>query len=202
MAPGASTGKLTARQEKAAVLVAQDKMSDKNIAHECGIGRATLSRWKLEPEFAARVRQHQVAVQARIERVAIAQQENRLKRLNHRWDLIHQVIEERGKDPNMQEVPGGKTGLLIRHLKQLGSGLSAMTVEEFEPDTALLKAASEHERQAAEELGQWQAPETGGDDGSHTMEELLILYRRATTRARNGAPLRRVDEQRNVSRSQ
>lgn len=63
------------------------------------------------------------------------------------------VIEARSKD--MAEVPGGDTGLLVRKLKSIGSGENTKTVEEYAVDTGLLSELREHEKQAAQELGQW-----------------------------------------------
>lgn len=55
----------------------------------------------------------------------------------------------------MVGIPGGETGLLVRKYKNLGSGDNARTVEEYEVDTGLLAELRAHEKQAAEELGQW-----------------------------------------------
>jgi hypothetical protein len=52
-------------------------------------------------------------------------------------------------------APGADTGLLMRTWKQIGSGDSAVIVEEYQVDTGLLKALLDHEKQAAQELGQW-----------------------------------------------
>lgn len=68
---------------------------------------------------------------------------------------MKQVIDERAIDPEMMKAAGGSTGLLVRKLKQIGSGENAELVEEFEVDTGLLKEMREHEKQAAQELGQW-----------------------------------------------
>lgn len=56
----------------------------------------------------------------------------------------------------MPDVPGGKTGLLVREIKSIGAGPNSREVEEYKVDTGLLKELREHERQAAIELGQWQ----------------------------------------------
>jgi hypothetical protein len=52
---------------------------------------------------------------------------------------IEQIMEERAADPAMQNIPGGKTGLVKRTLKSIGSGANATIIEEFEFDTALSK---------------------------------------------------------------
>jgi hypothetical protein len=51
--------------------------------------------------------------------------------------------------------PGADKGLLARSYKQLGSGEDATIVEEYAVDGVLLKELREHEKQAAQELGQW-----------------------------------------------
>ena len=55
----------------------------------------------------------------------------------------------------MQNVPGGRAGLLVRRVKSIGAGENAREVVEYEVDTALLKELRELERQAAQEAGQW-----------------------------------------------
>lgn len=84
----------------------------------------------------------------------LAVRESRLARLEDRSKRLDLVIQERAGD--MAEVPGGKSGLLVRRLKSIGSGESAQVVEEYELDRTLLAEAREHEKQAAMELGQWQ----------------------------------------------
>ena len=79
---------------------------------------------------------------------------NRVDALNVRWGRLQAVIEERAADPTMQ-APGSSTGLLTRTQKQIGSGDSAVTVEEYQVDTRLLKELREHEKRGAQELGQW-----------------------------------------------
>ena len=44
-----------------------------------------------------------------------------LNQLENRYELLDQVREERGADPDMQVVPGGKTGLMVRDYKGLGA---------------------------------------------------------------------------------
>jgi hypothetical protein len=85
-----------------------------------------------------------------------------VKALGDRWNRLRQVIAARAADPDHAKAPGGDTGLLVRKLKQIGSGESARTVEEYEVDAALLREAREHEKQAAQELGQWNEETPGG----------------------------------------
>lgn len=68
---------------------------------------------------------------------------------------MRQLMDERASDPGMAKVAGGKTGLLCRTQKGLGSGKDFEIVDEFELDAALLRELRAHEEQAARELGQW-----------------------------------------------
>jgi hypothetical protein len=73
------------------------------------------------------------------------------------------------------ETAGGKTGLLCRDVK--GKDASQ---EIFKVDIGLLAELRQHEKQAAQELGQWneekKPEEPAGLRFSGTMEELLVLY--------------------------
>jgi hypothetical protein len=53
---------LSPRQERAASLVADDTLSDEQIAAETGITKRTLERWKQKPAFAARIEEIRRAV--------------------------------------------------------------------------------------------------------------------------------------------
>ena len=79
----------------------------------------------------------------------------RVSALEDRWNRMRRVIEERAKDPDMQDVPGGQTGLMILSIKGIGSKENFEVVKEYRVDTALLAEIRAHEQQAAEELGQW-----------------------------------------------
>jgi hypothetical protein len=119
------------------------------------VGTRTLGQWKEHPHFMARVEGHINEFRRRVRLRGIAILENRVAALQDRWDKLKQVIKERGESSEMQTVAGGKTGLLVRQLKKVGAGADAEMVEEFVLDAALLKEMREHEKQAAQELGQW-----------------------------------------------
>ncbi|MDE2102873.1 MAG: helix-turn-helix domain-containing protein [Patescibacteria group bacterium] len=143
------------RSEEAALLVAADELSDTAIAARCGVSQMTLERWKRRTEFRTRVEEHVAAWRAEVFARGIADRARRVDALNERWDQMKQVIGERGADPEMAAVPGGTTGLLVKTLKIIGVGKDAQAVEEYTVDTGLLKELREHEKQAAQELGQW-----------------------------------------------
>jgi transposase-like protein len=179
------------KRERAARLVAEDKLSDAQIAGELGIAKMTLERWKRHPEFRKRVDQHVEAYKAACLKRGIAQRERRVEVLNDLWERMQQVIAERAEAPEVQEVAGGKTGLITRTLKGIGKGEDFQVVEVFEVDTGLLRELREHQRQAAQELGQWTEKRETTTHGTVTLkhdvdqlrdkdpDELLELYRQA-----------------------
>lgn len=161
----------TAVRAQAAVWVAQDEQSDEQIAEASGVDRVTLHRWKQHPVFATRVQEHVARLAEVALKRGIAQREKRVAALHDRWKRMQRVIEARADDASMADVPGGPTGLLVRQVKNIQvadvwGGLDSdlqeskpskksRMVEEYAVDTGLLKELREHEKQAAQELGQW-----------------------------------------------
>ncbi len=138
------------RREQAAQLLAEDRFPDRKIAELCGISEQSLNKWKQRPEFAARV-QELIAIYAeRALKFGLARRERRITVLSDMHDRILLVIEERAADPVLAQVPGGKSGLVVRRLR----GLS-MLREEFEIDTGSVRELRGLEEQIARELGQW-----------------------------------------------
>lgn len=103
----------------------------------------------------------------------LAVREQRLAALQDRHDRMAIVMTERADD--MATVPGGKSGLLVRQIKQIGSGESAQIVEEYKLDTGLLSEFREHEKQVAMELGQWQ--ESTGNHNDVTVQLMVAIPR-------------------------
>lgn len=153
MAQNVTEFQWTTTRERAAQLVADDVLSDEHIASQLGLNRRTLARWKLQPAFKQRVEEHLTAARELIRAEGIANRQNRVDALSDRWNRLHQVIAARAED--LQAVPGGSTGLLVRQLKSIGVGENNQVVEEYIVDTGLLAELRNHERQAAQELGQW-----------------------------------------------
>lgn len=115
----------------------------------------TLFRWKRHPDFQARVDEHIEAFRRTVRRKGIAIVENRVAALQERWLKMQQVISERAAAPQMQEVPGGTTGLLVHQVKGIGRGDDFRIVDEYKVDDGLLAELRAHEKQAAQELAQW-----------------------------------------------
>jgi hypothetical protein len=146
--------RLSARRVKAAQLLAEDRLTDEQIAARVGITDRQLRRWKRQPAFTDLVTEIAERLAAEIRGKGLVELSNRVDALNARWVRLHRVIDARAKDKTLT-APGADTGLLTRTQKQIGSGDSAVIVEEYQVDTGLLKELREHEKQAAQELGQW-----------------------------------------------
>lgn len=164
----------TTQRETAARLVADDLVTDDQIAAECGVSRQALANWKKAPEFQARVEEHLAATRAAILSAGIAERQNRIDAYNDRWNRMRQVIEERAADPVMQDVPGGRTGLLVHQTKAIGTGANQTIIDEYAFDAALVRELRAHEEQAAKELGQWiDKQEHSGKDGAAVFTILI-----------------------------
>lgn len=139
--------------EKAAQLLAEGDLGLGEIAKECGIRREMLWEWRKYPEFIKEVEDRKEEIRLEVRRHGVAIVEQRVKALDDRWRRLQRVIVERAED--MKGIPGGSTGLLVRKIKSIGVGPAAKEVEEYAVDTGLLSELREHEKQVAQELGQW-----------------------------------------------
>lgn len=144
----------------AAQLVAEDDLSNEEIARRAGVSARTLTAWKKRPEFAAMVGDHIGQLQAGMLKLSIAKKRKRVETLDRLHGKLLTVIEERAADyasnAAATDVPaGGGTGLIVRQLKQIGAGRDAQVVEEFAVDVGTLREIRALEQQAAQELGQW-----------------------------------------------
>lgn len=73
---------LTTRQQRAALLLAEDEQSDEQIALACSISEATLNVWKKKPDFAARIIEHRELFRQRIFRLGFADKAKRVRALD------------------------------------------------------------------------------------------------------------------------
>ena len=172
------------RSELAAQLVAADDLTNDQIAERCGVSRPALQKWKTRPEFMARVDEHLEAYRQAVLRHGVAFLERRVAALDERWRGMRRIIDERAASPVMQGVPGGTTGLLVHTAKGLGGGESFRVVDEFTLDCGLLRELREHEKQAAQELGQWtEGRQVGGDEAGPFVDRHAQLRMLSSPRA-------------------
>jgi hypothetical protein len=188
--------RLTERQECAAQLVAKGTLTDDAVAVELNLSPKTIQRWRTLNVFIARVESLQAEVAAGVVVEGIAHRNSRVTALNDRWTRMQRVIEDRARDDEMANVPGGPTGLLVHTVKQIGAGPSATTVDEYSVDTGLLKELRAHEEQAAKELGQWiektRGEMTGKDGGPIEVTDVSDARDRLTSRMDELAARRRT----------
>lgn len=145
----------TRKRARAAQLVADDRLTDEQIAAELGISSKTVQRWRAEPAFAAQVEAIVDATRQALIRRGIAERQNRVDALDDLWMRAQKVIAERAADPSMATVPGGKTGMVLRTYKTVGSGESATVLPEYAWDKAIETAIVNLQVTASKELGQW-----------------------------------------------
>lgn len=145
----------TPQREQCAIHLAEDQMSDNRITQKLGIHPSTLHTWKCHPEFAARVDKLTNAMRDRVRRRGLGMKEYRLKCLIDRHEKLLQIAEERAADKEIKKAPGGTTGYVTRELKKIGSGDDSELIEEFPVDTGFLNEIRAHEKQFAQEAGEW-----------------------------------------------
>ena len=147
--------KWDANRTTAAQLLAEGELGIEGIAEKIGVTRQAIWLWRKIPEFTARVDEIIAELDAGVRRLAICRPERRIDRLNRVWIKMQRVINERAASIEMQHVPGGPTGLMVRNVKGVGKGEDFQLHELYEVDVPLLKELRETEKQAAIELGQW-----------------------------------------------
>lgn len=143
----------TKRREQAAYLVADDTLSDEEIARQCRVSQRTVARWKAVPEFQRRVEEHRAAWREAVRSHGIAVKERRILALADKVRRLEQILAERAARGGVE--PGSSTGLLVRQLKAAGAGRHQQLVEEYVLDAPLLREYRELLRQVAQELGEW-----------------------------------------------
>lgn len=171
---------------RAAELVAEDGLTDEEIAAEVKVSRSTLNRWKQHPDFEAKVDEFIAALERAARRRAIARRDKRLAGYDERRRRMLDLIEARSKDPDLARLPGGATGLVVGRLKAIKLSYDEREMDEAELDgeappkqfvsieawesdfdAALLRELRELEKQAAQDAGQWsEKRELTGDGGA------------------------------------
>jgi hypothetical protein len=119
---------------------------------------------------------------AEIKRQGIAHQQNRVDELVGRHNALKQIAAERAADPFYADIPGGTTGFVHKKLKNVthayekdpndpNSKARQVTVErwEVEDNVALLREMREHEKQVAQELGEWTEKSEFSGPGGETL---------------------------------
>ena len=146
------------KHEQFAQLLAKGVSATKayvSVGYSPNGARQSASRMLTKAMISSRIRELQEANSAEAIALEIATRNSRIKALQKRWDWLRarldQILDQRGAD--MADVPGGSTGMLARDYKGKKADRLVTRI-----DPAVIKLFAElrrHERQAAEELGQW-----------------------------------------------
>lgn len=149
---------------KAAALDAPGKLTAVEIAEQVGVSTRTVFNWRhSNAEYQAEVRRLQDEWRWRARNRGIADQDERLRDLNDRHRRLRAVIQQRARDPQMKDVPGGRTGLLTVKWKLITRMDNSVDppvkvtepLPEYEVDTGLLAEMRAIEVNTAIEMGQW-----------------------------------------------
>jgi hypothetical protein len=105
----------------------------------------------------------------------LAKRAVRLREKMERHALLKQVTAERAGHVEMQDAPGGKTGLLALDYKGKDADRAV-----YKLDAALLKEMRDLEREIAIELGQWtEKKELTGAGGEPLLDPLVAALEKA-----------------------
>ena len=174
-------GELTEAQAEAAQLLAEDELTDEQIARRLKIARSTLSAWKRLPAVEDRIESIILDFQRTLLRHGIARLDQRLARLDRDWRKLQRVVEDRAKEAAATERANAaliekskKLGAddeqcrrVYRDLELVGAGMKTghvVRIEtptelgtrvEFRLDGSVLAEMRAMEMQAAKETGQW-----------------------------------------------
>jgi transposase-like protein len=138
------------QKEKAAQLIAEGRYEYGQIAAMGGVERHTITRWRKDPKFSARVDELNREFAESVKHNAIARKERRIGILNALQTKLLTLIEDRAVDLS-GEVAGGQTGLLVRQYKVSGDN----SATEYVYDSAVIRDLRAVQEQAAKELGQF-----------------------------------------------
>ena len=163
-----STSRKFSKKQLAAILIAEDKLTDEAIGEQVGVTRRTITTWRNDPEFQALISDAQEHIKAEALKLPIANKLDRIRELNdlneRNWRIIHdraaRYTTEAADSPEgaLAKMYGdytpteAATGMLVKQMKISASG---KTVTEWVYDKALASEIRDTQKQAAQELGQW-----------------------------------------------
>jgi hypothetical protein len=114
---------------------------------------ANAARLMRDDSVSSRVAELRNDLSATTLQLQITERDQRLLALQDRWDRLRQAADARAVGDYAAMM---RTGIVVRKLRNIGSGKDAQVIEEYEIDTALVEALNSVERRAAIETGQEQ----------------------------------------------
>jgi len=82
-------------QAGAAILAAEDEMSDSEIAHRCRITRRTLMRWKKQPSFQRKIDEHLRLSKLESESQTLVERQKQIADMDCIWKGLHDLLDTR-----------------------------------------------------------------------------------------------------------
>ena len=149
--------------------MAENKLTALDIAAEVGVSVRTIFNWKGNEGFDDEVRKIQNDWRIKARGKGVADQDERLRDYNDIRNRLRAAIYARAKSKEMENVPGGRTGLvtvtykMLSRIETIGEGKHQRQVRvseqvpEYSIDTATVYALLAVEQQAAVEKGQWKS---------------------------------------------
>lgn len=168
-----SPSRISLRMAKAARLMAEEDLTQGQIAKRIGITQYALSRWKRHyPAFVQLVETYRIRLREDVLDRGIARKDVRLKKLAGMHARIERVIEKRAEyaelDPDWMNVAGAETGLLTLDRVCIGGGQHGEFVNKFSVDHDLIKRHNEILEQVAKEKGEFEPDKSPkGDQHQH-----------------------------------
>lgn len=139
-----------APKEAAAQMISEGRYTFGEIAEKVRVDRKTIFAWRNDPVFAARVKEISREFSEQFKSLGICRKEYRIGTLANLQSKLLTVFEERGADSAMQEIAGGKTGLIVQTWKMGKDDCRP----EYAVDTGAIRELRGIQEQAAKELGQ------------------------------------------------
>ena len=175
------------KKHKAAIYLAEGHLSERQIAQELSIARSTLQEWKQEPDFQDVQAEYEHQIRAECLSLSIANKFDRLQTLDMLYRKGKQIIQSRAERYSAELAvddavnatrrifgdvtpPEAATGMLVRTETVNASGMKTVN---WSYDNALAKDLKDTEKQAAQELGQWE--EKASVDMQQTVTAIRII---------------------------
>lgn len=132
-------------------------MNMARVAEEVGISPKTLYEWKLLPLFIDAVRRKVQELDAATSQLRFAKRRNRIEALEQMAEDHLTIMQERAAwfANNDPDVPGGRTGRIIKRIKVVGVGKNSTLVTEYEEDKGLDQNFRDTIKHIAQERGEW-----------------------------------------------
>lgn len=177
----------TPKRQLAVELLATSDDSTEVIAEQVGVLAGTLCKWKREPAFVEKLREHEQMLAERWMERGLARRPRRLKELSEQYTRITAELEARGEMMRAEGDAMGFSGMVSKKQRQVGKGEDAQVVTEYEIDTATSRELRAILEQIARELGQWQDKrETEAASNVQVTAMQVILVQPGSVEAKTG----------------